>query len=93
MEIIEADGTVGGPGGRHYDAIAVHAATPSVPPALAAELIPGGRLVAPIAEDGVDMLTVFRRTDGGYGPPELDARAIAPCRFVPLLGEGGFPES
>jgi hypothetical protein len=43
--------------------------------------------VVPIAEPGVDMLTVFTR-----GPQEISERVIGPCRFVPLIGDEAFPE-
>lgn len=86
--VIAGDGSLEAPGGP-YDAIAVHAAAPAIPAGLARALKPGGRMVAPIAEDGTDMLTAFRRVDSGEDPT-LERRAIAPCRFVPLLGEGGF---
>lgn len=92
VRVVEGDGSAGLEGHEPFQAIAIHAATPAVPPALAAQLAPGGRLVAPIAERGADVLTVFRRGDDGEGEPELEPRRIAPCRFVPLVGEGGFPE-
>jgi protein-L-isoaspartate(D-aspartate) O-methyltransferase len=76
---------------QSYDAIAVHAAAPGLPGPLARGLRPSGRLVIPIAEGDADMLTVFHRIDDGEADePRLRGRAIAPCRFVPLLGEGGF---
>ena len=75
-----------------WDAIAVHAAAPGVPGPLVAALKPGGRLVLPLAERRADVLTVFRRTDDGpEGDVMLERRVIAECRFVPLLGESGFP--
>lgn len=90
VEVLHGDGSLRAPGGP-YDAIAVHAAAPDLPAGLAQALAPGGRLVAPIAEGGADMLTAFTRTDAGEGgEPRLDRRRIAACRFVPLLGEGGF---
>jgi len=77
---------------QSVDAIAVHAAAPGLPGAFARALRPGGRLVIPLAEDGADLLVAFRRTDDGSGDePKLRRTAIAPCRFVPLLGAGGFP--
>lgn len=88
VRVIAGDGSLDAPGGP-YDAIAVHAAAPAIPAGLARALRPGGRMVAPIAEGGTDMLTAFRRVDSGEDPT-LERRAIAPCRFVPLLGEGGF---
>ena len=87
--VLAADGSVRPPGGP-YGAIAVHAAAPSLPVELARALEPGGRLVVPIASGEADMLTAFRRVDPGGDAPELERRALAPCRFVPLLGEGGF---
>lgn len=74
-----------------WDAIAVHAAAPEVPATLIASLVPGGRLVVPLATDRADVLTVFERTDDGRsGDVALEASEIAECRFVPLLGESGF---
>jgi SAM-dependent methyltransferase len=65
---------------------------PAVFAAAARALRPGGRLVIPIAEGDADMLVAFHRADdGATAEPQLRRRPIAPCRFVPLLGEGGFP--
>lgn len=89
VEVIAGDGSLQPPSAP-YDAIAVHAVAPQLPPALARALLPGGRLVVPIAARGADMLTAYRRVDEGGPEPRLERRAIAPCRFVPLLGEGGF---
>ena len=95
VEVIAGDGSgddVARP--QSYDAIAVHAVAPMLPPTLAHALRPNGRLVIPIAERGADMLVAFHRTDDGRSDePQLRRRAIAPCRFVPLLGAGGFPSS
>jgi protein-L-isoaspartate(D-aspartate) O-methyltransferase len=92
VEVLVGDGSVDAAEPQSYDAIAVHAAAPALPGPLARALRPGGRLVIPIAEDHADMLVAFRRTDDGSGDePRLKRRGIAPCRFVPLVGEGGFP--
>jgi protein-L-isoaspartate(D-aspartate) O-methyltransferase len=85
IEIRVGDGSLGAPEAGPFDAIAVHAAAPQAPASLAAQLAPGGRLVVPVTEGGADLLTVF--TAGSEG---LQARVIAPCRFVPLLGEEGY---
>ena len=78
--------------GEVWDAIAVHAAAPRVPGSLASSLKPGGRLVLPLAKRRADVLTAFRRTDDGTGGNvTLERTVIAECRFVPLLGESGFP--
>jgi protein-L-isoaspartate(D-aspartate) O-methyltransferase len=85
IEVRAGDGTLGVPERAPYEAIAVHATAPAPPRTLLAQLAAGGRLVAPIADRGSDLLSVFERLGQG-----LERREIAPCRFVPLLGEEGF---
>jgi protein-L-isoaspartate(D-aspartate) O-methyltransferase len=85
VEVIWADGSRGVPERAPFDAIAVHAVAPAPPRSLLAQLGEGGRLVVPIAADGADMLTVFRRQGD-----ELRSEEIGPCRFVPLIGEEGY---
>ena len=85
VELIVGDGSRGVPEKAPFDAVAIHATAPALPRALLGQLADGGRLVVPIAADGADMLTVFRR----HGQ-ELRRREIGPCRFVPLIGEEGF---
>jgi protein-L-isoaspartate(D-aspartate) O-methyltransferase len=85
VELLVGDGTRGVPERAPFEAIAVHAAAPAPPQTLLAQLADGGRLVVPIAAEGADLLTVFRRTG-----TELTREEIAPCRFVPLIGEEGF---
>jgi protein-L-isoaspartate(D-aspartate) O-methyltransferase len=95
VEVVVADGSAGLPDRERYQAIAVHAAAPSPPPTLIEQLAPGGRLVVPIATDAADMLTVFRRLEGGIDPETgdgLQRTVIGPCRFVPLIGTEGYPE-
>jgi protein-L-isoaspartate(D-aspartate) O-methyltransferase len=84
-EVICADGSRGHGEDASYDAIAVHAASPEVPHSLLAQLGKGGRLVVPIATSDSDLLTVFHRDDG-----VLRQETIGPCRFVRLIGAGGF---
>ena len=92
VEVLVGDGSGEVAAPQSYDAIAVHATAPALPGPLARALRPGGRLVIPIAENHADLLVAFRRTDDGRGEePVLKRRALAPCRFVPLVGEGGFP--
>ena len=75
------DGSRGLPEHAPYDAINVAAAAGGeIPPALAEQLAPGGRLVAPV-EDGDQRLVVARRTDAGVALTELER-----VRFVPLVG-------
>jgi protein-L-isoaspartate(D-aspartate) O-methyltransferase len=75
------DGTRGLPRYAPYDAINVAAAAGgAIPPALAEQLAPGGRLVAPV-ETGDQRLVVARRTPDGISLTELER-----VRFVPLVG-------
>ncbi len=85
VELIEGDGSVGLPERAPFEGIAVHATAPEPPPALLEQLAPGGRLVVPVAAAGIELLTLFRRANG-----EIESVALAPCRFVPLLGEQGY---
>jgi protein-L-isoaspartate(D-aspartate) O-methyltransferase len=88
VEVIEGDGTLGVPERAPFDAIAVGAAAPRLPVALARQLIEGGRLVVPITdgEDG-EQLTRLRLVGGRW-----ETEALGPCRFVPLIGADGYQE-
>ncbi len=85
VELLVGDGSRGVSGRAPFEAIAVHATAPAPPRTLLAQLADGGRLVVPIAAEGTDLLTVFHRAGA-----ELVREEIAPCRFVPLIGEEGF---
>ena len=61
VEVVVADGSRGLPERAPFDAIAVHATAPDVPRTLLGQLVDRGRLVAPIASRGADMLTVYER--------------------------------
>lgn len=85
VQIRVGDGSVGAADRAPFDAIAVHATAPAPPPSLLDQLAEGGRLVVPVAEPGADMLTAFTRRGDGF-----ERRKIAPCRFVPLVGDEGY---
>ena len=92
-EVRVGDGSRGAPDRAPFDAIAVHATAPGPPQSLLDQLRPGGVLVVPIASGHVDMLSAYRRRGEGVDAETgagLERREIAPCRFVPLLGEEGF---
>jgi protein-L-isoaspartate(D-aspartate) O-methyltransferase len=93
VEVLAGDGSSEITRPQSYDAVAVHAAAPSLPAPLARALRAGGRLVIPIAEGDADMLVLIRRVDDATtDEPVLRRRLIAPTRFVPLIGEGGYDE-
>jgi len=68
-----------------FDAIVVTAAATHLPTALLKYLVPGGRMVLPLAQheddgDSVQRLTVIEAAPGGFREQTYDA-----VRFVPLL--------
>lgn len=80
------DGTLGSPEDAPFDAILVTAAAPEVPPPLYAQLAVGGILVIPVGGRWEQDLVRIRKDEGGSHRESLGG-----CRFVPLLGEHGFP--
>ena len=102
VEVICGDGSIGLPDRAPFDVIAVHAATPSEPQELLAQLSPGGRLVAPVSSmpergggHGEERLIRWERDPLDHSGLEGEAvyrrRTIAACRFVPLIGAAGYP--
>ncbi len=92
-EVRVADGTLGLPDGAPYDAIAVHAAAPAMPPALVSQLEVGGRMVLPLVDGSAEQLTLVVRGASEFDAATgagLELTSIAACRFVPLVGEQGF---
>jgi protein-L-isoaspartate(D-aspartate) O-methyltransferase len=87
VDVRIGDGTRGARDDAPFEAIAVHATAPAPPHTLIGQLADGGRLVIPVADDGVDLLTAFE----AHGD-QIERRVIAPCRFVPLVGEEGYGE-
>jgi protein-L-isoaspartate(D-aspartate) O-methyltransferase len=82
VEVRIGDGYAGWPEKGPFDGIVVTAAAPRIPPALLAQLKPGGRMVIPVGGDGFIqyLKLVTKRADGGS-----DERNIIPVRFVPLV--------
>jgi protein-L-isoaspartate(D-aspartate) O-methyltransferase len=72
VEVRIGDGSLGAPDRAPFDGIAVAAAAAAVPPALAEQLAPDGRLVLPLGEH------LVRVTHDGV-------EELAPARFVPLV--------
>jgi protein-L-isoaspartate(D-aspartate) O-methyltransferase len=77
VEVFTGDGTLGFPERAPFDAIAVAAAADEIPPALVAQLAPGGLLVIPVGES----LVRIERT----ATDRLRTRFVGPARFVPLI--------
>lgn len=83
-----ADGTLGWPANAPYEAICVAAGAPRPPRALLDQLAIGGRLVLPHGPvDHQRLVRITRRDEVTYGEEDLGE-----VRFVPLVGEQGWPE-
>jgi protein-L-isoaspartate(D-aspartate) O-methyltransferase len=82
IEIRIGDGYLGWEEKGPFDAIVVAAAAPRIPPALVAQLKPGGKMVIPVGErsGAQDLTLVEKRADG-----TAEVKKILPVRFVPLV--------
>jgi protein-L-isoaspartate(D-aspartate) O-methyltransferase len=86
VEVSVGDGSRGLAEQAPFEAVLVSAAFPRVPPPLAAQLAPGGRLVQPIGRGGDEDVVLFERRGD-----ELEvAQTLTLARFVPLVGRHGF---
>jgi protein-L-isoaspartate(D-aspartate) O-methyltransferase len=86
VQVRLADDTIGCPEEAPYDAILVTAAAPDVPPALIEQLATQGRLVIPVGAHDVQELLLITNSPSGF-----TTKRLGPCRFVPLVGAGGWP--
>lgn len=88
VHVLHGDGTRGWPEHAPYDAIIVAAGGPEVPKSLKQQLKIGGRLVIPVGRDtrAQELIRVTRQSENDYKTED-----IADVRFVPLLGEEGWP--
>ena len=82
VHVIHDDASLGRPEDAPYDRIIVTAATPSIDPALVAQLTDDGRIVAPVGDAEMQELVVrdARGREQRYGA----------VRFVLLRGRAGF---
>jgi protein-L-isoaspartate(D-aspartate) O-methyltransferase len=84
-KIIVGDGSHGVPEHSPYEAILVSAAAPSIPEALFNQLTESGRMVIPVGPKQAQELQLIRKVAG-----EAVVEVIEGCRFVPLIGAGGY---
>ena len=80
VQCLYGDGQEGWPEHAPYDGIMITAATPTVPQALCDQLAEGGRLVAPVGEQGVQTLILMERNGDAFNTQVLEQ-----VLFVPLL--------
>ena len=89
VTVINGDGTLGYPQEALFDKILVTASSPKkVPPPLKKQLKDGGILCIPAGskEWGQDLYVIYKKGK------KFDYKRITGVRFVPLVGEWGFPE-
>jgi len=71
-----------------FEAIMITAGAPRVPPDLLAQLGLWGRMAIPVGPEETQTLLLIQKTPDG-----LQETPMTPCRFVPYVGEGGWPAS
>jgi protein-L-isoaspartate(D-aspartate) O-methyltransferase len=85
VRVIETDGSLGFAPAAPYRAIAVAAASPSIPIALFEQLEERGRMVIPVGREEVQRLLLIKKIRGS---PVIEP--LADCTFVPLIGSLGW---
>jgi len=89
VTVIRGDGTLGYPQEAPFDKILVTASSPKkVPPPLKKQLGNGGILCIPAGSKdwGQDLYIISKKDN------EFNSKRVTGVRFVPLIGEWGFPE-
>ncbi|MCS7239467.1 MAG: protein-L-isoaspartate(D-aspartate) O-methyltransferase [Thermoguttaceae bacterium] len=81
------DGTLGWPHAAPYQRIIVTAAAPKIPKPLLEQLADGGILVIPVGCRTEQVLIRAEKKNDG-----LRYEHVIHCRFVPLVGQFGWPE-
>ncbi len=85
VHLVLGDGSEGCPEAAPYDTIVVSAAMPGIPLPLLHQLVPGGRLVAPIGEDNLQSLVRISLRNGHW-----EEEYFGECRYVKMNGKHGF---
>ena len=85
VEVRAGDGSTGWAEHAPFDRILVAAAPDLIPPALLAQLAPGGRMTIPAGLDGAQTLMLVTRDESG----SLATEDILPVRFSELAVSGG----
>lgn len=80
--VVLGDAALGHPEEAPYDRISVTAACREIPPPLLEQLASGGRLVAPLLEDGIQRLTLVEKAPGG-----MRRKALCEVLYVSLQGK------
>ena len=85
IKFVVGDGSQGFAEAAPYEGIIVTAACPKIPTPLIGQLKEGGRLVVPVGNMSLQVLTTVTK----HGDKTSMEESV-PCVFVPLLGKFGF---
>jgi protein-L-isoaspartate(D-aspartate) O-methyltransferase len=85
VKIVVGDGSHGIAEFSPYDVILVSAAAPAIPQPLLDQLGENGRMVIPVGSQHSQELLLVRKQRGN-----ATVKAMEGCRFVPLVGAGGY---
>jgi protein-L-isoaspartate(D-aspartate) O-methyltransferase len=89
VQVLAGNGTLGWPEHAPYNGIVVTAEGPSIPQALQAQLVIGGRLIMPVGDlNRQHLVRVIRQSE-----TEFEQENLGEVRFVPLIGAQGWPDS
>lgn len=84
VRVVLGDGGLGSPKHAPYDRICITAACSQIPPPLLEQLKVGGKLIAPIEEQGEQNLTLLIK-----GEHRMDRQRICEVLYIPLRGRYG----
>lgn len=85
IRLIQGDGGLGWPEQSPYDSIAITAVCPEIPRPLIEQLKTGGRLIAPVLEEGVQNLVLLEKSVDG-----IHTEVVCEVLYVPLRGRYGI---
>jgi protein-L-isoaspartate(D-aspartate) O-methyltransferase len=89
VSVRQGDGYAGWPEAAPFDAIIVTAGAVRIPPALVAQLRPGGRMILPLGPNWAEQqMTMVRKGRDGH----IRVRSCGWVAFVPFVGEAQRPE-
>ncbi|RZT87700.1 protein-L-isoaspartate(D-aspartate) O-methyltransferase [Pseudonocardia sediminis] len=84
VRAVTADGAAGHPPDAPYDRIELTVGSTDIRPEWVEQLVPGGRLLLPLAVRGSQLSVAFELT----APGRLDSVSVRSCAFIRLRGEG-----
>lgn len=88
VEFKTGDGSLGWPEKSSFDRVIITAAVPSIPEPIKKQTAGDGLIVAPVGTRYSQKMEVLKKT----GKEDWQKIQLIGCRFVPLLGEGGWSE-